>query len=84
MVASIIRTIFTQPDGEHAQEQSADVTTMLTDSDAALPAFAAFPRRHWRQIWSTNPLERANKEITHRTEVVGVFPYAAALLRLAG
>ena len=63
MVASIIRTIFAQPD-------------ML--------AFAAFPRRHWRQIWSTNPLERVNKEIKRRTDVVGVFPNPAALLRLAG
>ena len=39
---------------------------------------------HWRQIWSTNPLERVNKEIKRRTDVVGVFPNAAALLRLAG
>jgi putative transposase len=47
-------------------------------------AFAEFPQRHWRQIWSTNPLERVNKEIKRRTDVVGVFPNPAALLRLAG
>jgi putative transposase len=47
-------------------------------------AFAAFPRRQWRQIWSTNPLERVNKEIKRRTDVVGVFPNSATLLRLAG
>ena len=39
---------------------------------------------HWRQIWSTNPLERVNKEVKRRTDVVGVFPNTAALLRLAG
>ncbi|MGQ7440655.1 transposase, partial [Streptococcus suis] len=47
-------------------------------------AFKAFPARHWRQIWSTNPLERLNREIKRRTDVVGVFPNNAALLRLAG
>ncbi|MBB5741922.1 transposase-like protein [Microbacterium ginsengiterrae] len=47
---------------------------MLTDAEADLLAFAAFPRRHGRQIWSTNPLERVNKEIKRRTDVVGVFP----------
>ena len=57
---------------------------MLTDAQPDLLAFAGFPRRHWRQIWSTNPLERVNKEIKRRTDVVGVFPNAAALLRLAG
>jgi putative transposase len=95
MVASIIRTIFAQPDREHIQKQFAEVTTMLrrshpkvaamlTDAEADLLAFAGFPQRHWRQIWSTNPLERVNKEIKRRTDVVGVFPNAAALLRLAG
>jgi transposase-like protein len=42
-------------------------------------AFAAFPSAHWRQIWSTNPLERLNKEIKRRTDVVGIFPNEAAL-----
>lgn len=95
MVASIIRTIFAQPDPEHVQKQFDEVTTMLARShpkvaamlsgaEADLLAFAAFPRRHWRQIWSTNPLERVNKEIKRRTDVVGVFPNPAALLRLSG
>ena len=95
MVASIIRTIFAQPDTEHIRKQFREVTTMLgrshpkvaamlTDAEPDLLAFASFPRRHWRQIWSTNPLERVNKEIKRRTDVVGVFPNAAALLRLAG
>ncbi len=47
-------------------------------------AFTGFPARHWRQIWSTNPMERVNKEIKRRTDVVRVFPNPAALLRLAG
>ena len=95
MVASIIRTIFTQPDTEHVSKQFDEVTTMLTrshpkvaamlsDAQPDLLAFASFPTRHWRQIWSTNPLERVNKEIKRRTDVVGVFPNPAALLRLAG
>lgn len=95
MVASIIRTIFAQPDAKHVRTQFAEVTRMLERShpkvavmleDAChdLLAFTGFPQRHWRQIWSTNPLERVNKEIKRRTDVVGVFPNLAALLRLAG
>ena len=57
---------------------------MLNDARPDLLASAGFPLRHWRQIWSTNPLERVNKEIKRRTDVVGVFPNPAALLRLAG
>jgi len=48
-----------------------------------LLAFAGFPQAHWRQLWSTNPLERVNKEIKRRTDVLGVFPNPEALLRLA-
>ena len=95
MVASIIRTIFAGPDREHVNAQFEDVTRMLershpkvagmlTDARDDLLAFATFPDKHWRQIWSTNPLERVNKEIKRRTDVVGVFPNPAALLRLAG
>ena len=85
MVASIVRTIFAQPDAEHVSTQFEEVTRMLQRShpkvavmlDEArhdLLAFIGFPQRHWRQIWSTNPLERVNKEIKRRTDVVGVFP----------
>ena len=95
MVASIIRTIFAQPDTEHVATQFDEVArmlershpkvaAMLDDARHDLLAFAGFPQRHWRQIWSTNPLERVNKEIKRRTDVVGVFPNPAALLRLAG
>jgi transposase-like protein len=93
MVASIIRTVFSQPDAEHIQEQFAEVTTMLApshpkvaamlpDAEADLLSFSAFPHWRWHQIWSTNSLERANKGIKRRT--VGAFPNPAALLRLSG
>jgi putative transposase len=57
---------------------------MLTSAGEDLLAFVAFPRRHWRQIWSMNPLARFNKEINRPTDVFGVFPDSAALPRLAG
>ena len=47
-------------------------------------AFSAFPRAHWSKIWSTNPLERVNKEIKRRARVVGIFPNAAGVIRLVG
>ena len=95
MVAAAIRTIFAQPDAAHVREQLdviagmlgrqlPKVETMLRDAATDLLAFTAFPVSHWKKIWSTNPLERLNKEIKRRTDVVGVFPNPDALLRLAG
>ena len=95
MVAAAIRTVFAQPDAEHVREQLdtiagmlgrqfPKVETMLCEAADDITAFADFPVPHWKKIWSTNPLERLNKEIKRRTDVVGVFPNPAALLRLAG
>ena len=95
MVAAAIRTIFAQPDAEHVAEQFEQIATMLgrqlpkvekmlREAHDDLLAFTAFPVAHWKKIWSTNPLERVNKEVKRRTDVVGVFPNPAALLRLAG
>jgi putative transposase len=95
MVAAAIRTVFAQPDPEHVRSQLEviagmlgrqfpKVETMLREAAEDITAFADFPLSHWKKIWSTNPLERVNKEIKRRTDVVGVFPNPAALLRLAG
>lgn len=94
MVAAAVRTIFAQPTGPLVREQVETVATMLEpqlpaiaemlrDAREDLTAFADFPEAHWRKIWSTNPLERINREVKRRTEVVGIFPNAAALHRLS-
>ena len=57
---------------------------MLREAKEELLAFTAFPIGRWKKIWSTNPLERLNKEIKRRTDVVGVSPNPEALLRLTG
>ncbi len=95
MVASIIRTIFAQPDTEHVHGQFDEVGRMLTRAHPKIAdmlerarddllAFTTFSTAHCRHIWSGNPLKRLNKEIKRRTDVVGTFPNPAALLRLAG
>jgi putative transposase len=94
MVAATIRTIFAQPGQKEVRAQVDLVATMLAgqfpvvadmliDAKADLTAFADFPLPHWRKIWSTNPLERLNREVKRRTDVVGIFPNPAALLRLS-
>ena len=93
MVAAAIRTVFAQPDAAHVRSQLTEVTrmlgskfpevaSMLTDAAEDLLAFCAFPQAHWRKVWSTNPLERLNGEIKRRTNVVGIFPNDASVLRL--
>ena len=95
MVATLVRTIFEQPDAEQVGAQHArvveqllakfaDAATMLIDAGPDLLAFASFPKEHWRQIWSNNPQERLNKELRRRTDVVGIFPNRAAVIRLVG
>ena len=95
MVAAAIRTIFAQPTGAEVVEQLdkvaamlapkfPQVAAMLADAREDLTAFTSFPVAHWRKLWSTNPLERLNKEVKRRTNVVGIFPDDAAVLRLVG
>jgi transposase-like protein len=94
-VATIVRSIFAQPDAPttHAQhtrviEQLVDrfpaAADMLEDAGPDILAFTSFPQPHWRQIWSNNPQERLNKEIRRRTDVVGIFPDRASVIRLVG
>ena len=95
MVLAAIRTIFAQPDAASVRSQLDEVVdklaprfpvaaAMLADAREDLLAFTAFPVSHWQKVWSTNPLERVNKEIKRRTDVVGIFPNEAAVMRLAG
>lgn len=95
LVAPLVRSIFEQPDADSAWAQHARVVEQLTGrfDDAAdllaeagdeILAFTAFPKAHWRQLRSNNPLERLNKEIRRRTDVVGIFPNRAAVIRLVG
>ena len=57
---------------------------ILATAEGDVTAYAAFPRAHWRKISSTNPLERINKEIKRRSNVVGIFPDDASVIRLVG
>jgi transposase-like protein len=95
MISAAIRSIFQAASGEEARERLADVVKRLQEPapkiarllEAAEPdllAFYTFPREHWSKLRSTNPLERVNREIGRRTDVVGIFPNDAALIRLAG
>jgi len=95
MVATLVRTIFAQPDATQVHAQFARVVDQLTgqfpaaaefliDAETDLLAFSSFPPEHWRQIWSNNPQERLNREIRRRTDVVGIFPNRAACVRLVG
>ena len=95
MVSSIIRTIFAQNDQESAREQLRHVVdelrgrfpkamVILEAAEEDILAYMAFPREHWIQIHSTNPLERLNREIRRRTDVVCIFPNRDAVIRLVG
>src|SRR5437016_2008743 len=84
-VATMVRTIFAQPDAETVHQQYRrivdqletrfpEAAALLAEAAPDLLAFTSFPKEHWRQLWSNNSLERLNKEIRRRTDVVGIFP----------
>jgi putative transposase len=95
LLAALIRPIFNADSLEQARDRLSEavahldgrlpkVATMLEDAEPDILAFYAFPAAHWRKLRSTNPLERFNREIGRRTDVVGIFPDDHSLIRLAG
>jgi transposase-like protein len=95
MVAATIRTVFVQPDpaaarhtwrtvGDSFRVRFARVAELMDEAEDEVLAYLSFPHEHWHQIWSNNPLERLNKEIKRRTDVVGIFPNPGAVVRLVG
>jgi putative transposase len=95
MVGATIRTVFAQPNAESAHEQwrrvadgfrtrFAKLAHLMDEAEEDVLSYATFPVEHWQKIWSNNPLERVNKEVKRRTEVVGIFPNEAAVVRLVG
>jgi len=94
MLAALLRPIFNAETVEQARALLGEaldrlrkplpkIATLLEDAEDDLLAFYAFPADHWRKLRSTNPLERFNREIGRRTDVVGIFPNDKALIRLA-
>ena len=94
-ISTMVRQIFNQPDRESARAQLlrtatavekrfAQVATMLLEAEPDILAHMDFPAAHRRQIRSTNGLERLNRELARRFEVVGIFPDEASVIRLGG
>jgi putative transposase len=95
MVAAFARTIWAQPDASSAHAQLGRIADHLAPSfpkaaqtllgaEEDVLAYTTVPREHWTKVWSTNPLERLNRELARRNDVVGIFPNRDALVRLAG
>ena len=94
MLAALIRPIFNADSREQARELLGEaldrlrkplpkIARLLEDAEEDLLAFHGFPADHWSKLRSTNPLERFNREIARRTDVVGIFPNDRSLIRLA-
>ncbi|HEX2288594.1 MAG TPA: IS256 family transposase [Gaiellaceae bacterium] len=95
LLGALIRPIFQAESGDQARQRLGEaiaaleqrlpkVAAMLSEAEEDILAFYAFPAAHWSKLRSTNPLERFNKEIGRRTDVVGIFPDDRSLLRLVG
>ena len=95
MVGATIRTVFAQPDAKSAHQQwlrvsegfrhrFARLAELMEEAEEDVLSYALFPAEHWQKIWSNNPLERVNKEIKRRTNVVGIFPTQGSVIRLVG
>ncbi len=95
MVAAAIRTVFMQADQAAASQtwrKVADqlrprirkLAVLMDEAEADVIAFMAFPKSHWPKLHSTNPIERLNKEVKRRADVVGIFPNEASITRLVG
>ena len=94
-VAAMLKTIFAQENKADAEaqwdavaealgEKQPKLGTLMESSRDDVLAYMDFPREHWAQIASTNPLERVNKEIKRRANVIGIFPNDGAIMRLVG
>jgi transposase-like protein len=95
VIAALIRTIFAQPDATSATTQlravvdqleptAGPVAERLEAMETDLLAYTAFPDTHWSKIWSNNPIERMNRELKRRTDVVQIFPNPESVIRLIG
>ena len=95
MIAALIRTVFAQPDADTARAQLRAVVDQLRPYAPAVAerlqgmendvlAYTGFPAAHWSKIWSNNLIERLNRELKRRTDVVGVFPDKHSVIRLVG
>jgi putative transposase len=95
MVAAVFRAILAQPDADAVSDTWGQVRDQLAstfprigplmdDAKTEVSAFTGFPQAHWQKIWSTNRLERINKEIERRGRVVGIFLNEASVIRLVG
>src|SRR3954454_1011091 len=95
VIAALIRTVFAQPEPDSARTQLRAVVDQMSPYAPAVAerlqamehdvlAYTAFPIGHWPKIWSNNPIERLNRELKRRTDVVGIFPDRASVIRLVG
>ncbi|MGA9275661.1 transposase, partial [Ilumatobacter sp.] len=95
VISALIRTIFVQPDHATASAQlrlvvgqleplAPKVAALLEGMETDLLAYTGFPKAHWSKIWSNNPIERLNRELKQRTNVVSIFPDTDSVIRLVG